>query len=65
MPKYPDIHIELVGQDGNAFNILGICLRAMRKAGLSKEQQKEFRLEATSGDYQHLLDTCMRYFDIE
>ena len=65
MPKYPDIHIELVGQDGNAFNILGICLRAMRKAGLSKEQQKEFQLDTTSGDYQHLLDTCMRYFDIE
>ena len=32
MPKYPDITVELVGQDSNAFNLLGICRRAMKQA---------------------------------
>ena len=65
MPKYPDITVELVGQNGNAFNILGICLRAMRRAGLSKEEQDAFQAEATSGNYDHLLATCMEWFEVE
>ena len=65
MPKYPDITVELVGQNGNAFNILGICLRAMRRAGLSKEEQDAFQAEATSGTYDHLLATCMDWFEVE
>lgn len=65
MPKYPDITVELVGQNGNAFHILGICLRAMRRAGLSKEEQDAFHAEATSGNYDHLLATCMKWFNVE
>ena len=65
MPKYPDITVELVGQNGNAFNILGICLQAMRRAGLSKEEQDAFQAEATSGNYDHLLATCMEWFNVE
>ncbi len=64
MPKYPDITVELVGQNGNAFNILGICLRAMRQAGLSQEERDAFQKEATSGDYNHLLITCIEWFDV-
>ena len=64
MPKYPDITVELVGKNGNAFNILGICLRAMRRAGLSKEEQDAFQAEATSGNYDHLLATCMEWFNV-
>lgn len=33
MPKYPDITVQLTGKDGNAFYILGICLRAILAAG--------------------------------
>lgn len=33
MPKHPEITVKLTGEDGNAFNILGICLRAMRRVG--------------------------------
>lgn len=58
MPKYPDITVKLIGENSNAFNILGICIKAMRRAGLPEEQVDEFRMEATSGDYQHLLNTC-------
>ena len=65
MPKYPDITVELVGQNGNAFNILGICLRTMSRSGLSKEEQEAFQTEATSGNYDHLLATCMEWFNVE
>ena len=45
MPKYPDITVKLIGENSNAFNILGICIKAMRRAGLPEEQVDEFRME--------------------
>ncbi len=65
MPKYPEITVKLTGEDGNAFNILGICLRAMRRAGLSQKERDAFQAEATSGNYTHLLATCMEWFEVE
>ena len=63
--KHPEITVKLVGQNSNAYNILGICLRAMKKAGLSKDEQDAFYKEATSGNYDHLLATCMDWFEVE
>jgi len=63
MIKYPDIQVQLVGGDGNAFVILGTCLRAAKRNGLSQEEQQSFKSEATSGDYNHLLATCQQWFD--
>jgi hypothetical protein len=61
-PKHPNITVELVGQDGNAFAILGRCKQAARAAGLEKAEIDAFIAEATSGDYDHLLQTAMRWF---
>jgi len=63
--KYPDVKVKLVGEDGNAFAILGRCSKAARRAGLSGDEIKEFTNEATSGDYDNLLMTCMKYFDCD
>ena len=38
--KYPNVKVQLVGQDGNAFAILGNVQRAMRRAGLTTEQRR-------------------------
>lgn len=65
MPKYPNIKVKLLGEDGNAFFILGRCLQAMRRAGISEKERDEFRKEATSGNYDHLLATCFKWFDVE
>ena len=62
-PKYPDIKVQLSGEDGNAFFILGRCKKAMRIAGLSSVIQEQFFEEATDGDYDHLLVTVMSWFD--
>ena len=55
--------VKLVGEDGNAFSILGRCLGAARHAGWTKEECDTFQKEATTGDYDHLLQTVMKYFD--
>lgn len=56
--------LRLVGQDGNAFAILGKACQAARRAGWTEEQVKEFLTEARSDYYDHLLRTCMKYFDV-
>jgi hypothetical protein len=62
-PKYPEITVQLTGHDGNAFIILALCRRAGEAAGLSKAELDAFHTEATSGDYDHLLQTAMRWFE--
>ena len=62
--KYPQVKVELTGHDGNAHTIIGRCKDAACKAGLSKGEIEEFQLQAFSGDYDHLLQTCMEWFDV-
>lgn len=62
-PRYPHVRVRLMGEDGNAFAILGRAQRAARQAGLTAAEIAEYHAEATSGDYGELLRTTMRYFD--
>lgn len=62
--KFPEVQVQLVGMDGNAFSIIGRCCKAARRAGLPKETISEFQKEATAGDYNHVLATCIRWFDV-
>ena len=61
--KYPHIQVQLSGHDGNAFTILGSCRRAAERAGLSPDEVKAFTEEETAGDYDHLLQTAIKWFD--
>ena len=56
--------VKLIGADGNAFNIIGLCRRAARQAGWPAEKIDAVTKEMTSGDYNHLLATAMKYFDV-
>ena len=64
-PRYPDIFVQLTGEDGNAFAILGRTTRALRDAGLDHDEIDQYYSEATSGDYHHLLQTTMRWVNWE
>ena len=64
-PKYPEITVALTGHDGNAFTVLGRCRAAARMAGLTDDELTQFSDEAMAGDYDHLLQTAMRWFDIQ
>lgn len=59
-----DIDLPILGEDGNAFMILGIAVSLAKTHGIAKEQVDEFVNEATEGDYNHLLATCMKYFNV-
>ena len=56
--------VRLTGADGNAFNVIGLCLRAARKADWSQERIDAVRADLTSGDYNHLLCIAMTEFDV-
>lgn len=64
-PKYPEVRVELVGEDGNAFSILGRCRKAMKAAGFTKDEVDAFTAEAMAGDYNHLLMTIIEWFTVD
>jgi hypothetical protein len=63
-PRFPDIKVRLSGKDGNAFAILGAVKKALREGGASEEEINSFYAEATSEDYDHLLQTAMRWVEV-
>ena len=62
--RYPKIQVQLVGTDGNAFSIMGAVAKALRRAYVPKAEIDAFYAEATSGDYDNLLGTAMKWVDV-
>lgn len=50
---------DLVGINGNAFNVMGYVLTAMKEQGFSKKEQEAYTDAAMSGDYDHLICVSM------
>ena len=65
MPLYPEITVHLSGEDGNAFYILGAVRRALKRHGISPDKIDECMTEMKSGDYDHLLQTAMKWVDVQ
>lgn len=63
-PEEKKPEVVLCGEDGNAFLILGRCSRAAKKAGWSEAKRAEVFAEMKAGDYDHLLQTAMKYFEV-
>ena len=56
--------VKLSGQDGNVFNLIGICARALEKAGL-KDEAKEMRSAVfVAKSYDESLQIMMRYCEV-
>lgn len=55
--------MKLVGEDGNAFAILGRFQKAARRSGWTKEQIHVVMKEAMSSDYNHLLATIIKHVE--
>ena len=63
-PRYPDIHVQLSGLDGNAFAIMGRVRAALLKAGVSRDEVAEYLEQSQSGDYDALLRTAMEWVEV-
>ena len=59
--KYPHVYVQLVGEDGNAFAIMGRVTKALHYQGISKAEMNLFLQECMSSDYNNLLQTCMQW----
>ena len=57
--------VKLTGEDGNAFSIMGLVKKALRRAGADKEYIDKYLNVATSGDYDHLLVVSMEFVNVE
>ena len=56
--------LNLIGKNGNAFNLLGLTHRTAKEAGWSQARWDEVRDRAMSGNYDHLLAVLMEAFDV-
>jgi hypothetical protein len=65
MEKTDRPSVQLSGMDGNAFAIIARCKQAAKKAKWSPEVITVIVKEMMSGNYDHLLQTAMKYFDVE
>ena len=63
--KYPHVKVKMIGEDGNAWAIIGRVIEALRQAGVPKSEIDAWRDEATSGSYDDLLVLVMNTVDID
>lgn len=57
--------LNLIGEDGNAFAIIGNAVRAAKEAGWSKEKIDAYRTKAMNGDYNNLIMVTLESFDVD
>ena len=57
--------VELVGEDGNAFAIMGRVQKALKRAGNDSEVVDSYLKQAMSGDYDHLLAVTLAFVEYD
>jgi hypothetical protein len=58
------IPLQLSNEDGNVYAMLGRAKKAARKGQMPLEKWDEIFTEATSGDYDHAIQTLMKHFEV-
>ena len=58
------VKVRLMGQDGNVFNLLGICVRALKKAGQDAAAKELAEKVMASDSYDSALQLMMTYVDV-
>jgi len=57
--------VRLVGTDGNIFSLLGLCSRALKKAGRLEEAKAMQERVFKAGSYEQALAIMGEYVEIE
>lgn len=63
-PKYPHIQVQLSDRDGNAFAIMARVSRALRREGVPSSEVNAYTSESLRGDYDHMIQTAMKWVDV-
>ncbi len=63
--KYPHVEVQLTGEKEHYLLLMGRCIKAAQRGGVPQEEIDAFNVEATSGDYNHLIQTCTRWWTLE
>jgi len=59
------VQLQLVGQDGNPFNLMGVFQRDAKRQGFNDQWIKEVVEECQAGDYNHVLSTLLSHTTTE
>ncbi|MFJ4010923.1 hypothetical protein [Streptomyces sp. NPDC090026] len=63
-PQYPDVTVQLSGEDGNVYSVIGRVQQALRRAD-HREAATEFSQAARSSrSYDEVLQLAMRTVDV-
>ena len=65
MKSKTDVHVKLVGQDGNVFLIIGKVSKALKKAGFQELADEYLNRTMSADSYNHVLQITMEYVNIE
>jgi hypothetical protein len=57
--------LKLSNADGNVFMIIGLARRAAQKAQMNPTDITAMVTEMMSGDYDNVIQTCMKHFEVE
>lgn len=63
-PEEKKTPLKLSGANGNAFMVMALAQCAAKKAGWSDMKIAAYARDARSGDYDHLLQVTMEYFNV-
>lgn len=64
-PKHPDVTVQLTGEDGNIFFILGRATQALKRAGYAEDAEILAEEVMASDDYDEALQVVMRTVNVE
>lgn len=63
-PKFPDVHVQLSGEEGNVFSIIGRVRSALMQGGATDQDLQGFWVEISAAiSYDDALRTIMRWVE--
>lgn len=63
--RYPQIKVQLSGEDGNVFAIIGRVSGALRRAGIPEQERSEFTSKCFSaGSYYEVINICTEFVTV-
>ena len=62
--KYPEIEVQITGNDGNAYAIMSSIQKAMRRAEIPQHEIEQYLNQSMSGGYDNLLRVAMNWVTV-